>query len=293
MPNIFPALLLAIGAAAAGQAQPVAAPEDETIVVQGVRDQRKEIGRFVDALTDAPVAGQLSRFDWAVCPAAVGLGNAQTAALTRRLTQVARAAAIPVARPGCAPNVLLIVALDKADFIAGLRRKHPAYFKGIDAADVKRMIDDPSPAAAWHVEGTLDADGAEVKRDGITGQQIVERTDVPSRLSTMTRPHFISSVVVVELDALAGMTVTQVADYAAMRAFARTDPSRLARTNAPTILASLDAPMDSPVPLSLTEWDLAFLKSLYSSRPNRRAGLQREEMKGYVRRTMDARKPGE
>ena len=76
----------------------------------------------------------------------------------------------------------------------------------------------------------------------------------------MSRPHFIAAVVVVELDALGGLTVTQLADYAAMRAFARTDPRRLKGTGAPTILSAIEAPMNSPVPLTLTEWDLAFLQ---------------------------------
>ena len=99
---------------------------------------------------------------------------------------------------------------------------------------------------------------------------------------------------VVELDSLAGLTVTQIADYAAMRSFARTDPSRLQRSNAATILAALEAPMNSQVPLSLTEWDLAFLKSLYASESNRRAARQRYEMKQIVRQTLqDERKKGE
>ena len=79
-----------------------------------------------------------------------------------------------------------------------------------------------------------------------------------------------------------------------MRTFARTNPGRMGKTAAPTILAALEAPMNSPVPLTLTEWDLAFLKSLYASDVNRRASSQREEMKQIVRRTLqDERKDRE
>lgn len=290
MPKLLLSFLLAIGAIVPGHAQQVQAPKEnpssDTIVVQGIRDPRKEIGRFVDALTDASIVGQLSRFDWAVCPAAVGLGDARSAAIAQRMLQVAKAAAIPVAKPGCKPNVLLIVTRDKSELIGELQRKYPAYFKGVNSTEVRRMMGDPSPAAAWHVEGRLDADGIEVQRDLTTGQTIVERNDGPSRLSTASRPHFIASVVVVELDSLAGLTETQLADYSAMRAFARTDPRRLGKSNAPTILSALEAPMDSPVPLTLTEWDLAFLKSLYASDANRMASGQRHEMKQIVRRTL-------
>ena len=297
MSKLLLTILLAAGAIVPGhaqQAQPPQADPSETIVVEGMRDPRKEIGRFVDALTDAPLSGQLSRFDWAVCPAAVGLGEAQDAAIARRMLQVAKAAAIPAARSGCKPNVLLIVTSDKSELIGELHRKYPAYFEGVSTGDIKRMIADRSPAAAWHVEGRLDADGAEVKRDQVTGQQVVERTDTASRLTTASRPHFIASILVVDLDSLAGLTTTQLADYAAMRAFARTDPRRLGKSEAPTILAAIDAPMNSAVPLTLTEWDLAFLKSLYASGTNRRASLQRDEMKQIVRRSLrDERKAGE
>ncbi|MGH6706937.1 MAG: hypothetical protein ACREB1_09040, partial [Sphingomicrobium sp.] len=251
MRKLLLSFLLAAGAIAPGHAQQAQLPGDDQpsapIVVQGVRDQIKEIGRFIDALTDAPAFGQLSRFDWAVCPASIGLGDPKNAVIVQRMTQVARAAVIPVAKPGCRPNVLLIVTRDKGALIDELGRKYPAYFEGVSNAAIKQMKRDPSPAAAWHVQGLLDADGVEAQRDLLTGQRIIERTDISSRLSTMSRPHFIAAVVVVELDALGGLTVTQLADYAAMRAFARTDPRRLKGTGAPTILSAIVAPMNSPV----------------------------------------------
>ena len=307
MSKLLLTFLLAAGAIAPCQAQQVQAqqarapqvqvlgqdPLSDAILVQGIREPRKEIGRFVDALTDAPFLGQLSRFDWAVCPAAVGLVEAQNAKIARRLREVAKAAAIPVARPGCKPNVLLIVTGDKRGLIGQLRRKYPAYFEGVSFSEIERMMRDSSPVAAWHVEGRLDADGIAVKRDVITGQEIIERTDAPSRLSTASRPHFIASIVVVDTHSLAGLTATQLADYAAMRAFARTDPRRLGTSIAPTILSVIEAPMNSSVPPTLTEWDLAFLKSLYASDPNVRASRQRGEMKQIVRRTVQGERKGD
>jgi hypothetical protein len=290
MSKLILSFLVAAGAIAPAQAQvaqvPDSDPPSDAIVVQGVRDQSKEIGRFVDSLTEARNQGQLSRFGWAVCPSAIGLGDAQNLAIAKRMLQIASAAAIPTAKPGCRPNVLLIVVPDKGDLIDQLQRKYPAYFEGVERAEVKRMKRDPSPAAAWHVEGRVDADGVEVDRDRITDQYIVERTDSASRLSTASRPQFIASIVVVERRSLAGLTLNQLADYAAMRGFANTDPRRLAKSGAPTILAALEAPMDSQVPLSLTQWDLAFLKSLYASNADRTASRQRGEMKQIVRQTL-------
>lgn len=296
MSKLLFSLLLAASAAVPALAQEASAPDDDStqaIVVQGIRDQKKEVGRFVDALTEAPIQGQLSRFDWAVCPAAVGLGDAQNAAIAERMRRVAKAAAIPLAQPGCRPNALLIATTDKRELIDQLRQKYPAYFTGVTRSEIQELKRDPSPAAAWHVEGLLDADGVEVPRDVVTGQHVIERTDAPSRIKTMSRPHFVASILVVELKALPGLTVNQIADYAAMRIFAHTDPRRLRKTEAPSILGAIDAPMNSAVPLTLTEWDLAFLKSLYTSDPNRRASSQRQEMKQIVRRDLQRQREKE
>jgi len=94
-------------------------------------------------------------------------------------------------------------------------------------------------------------------------------------------------VVVVDIDALGGLTVTQLADYAAMRAFARTDPERLEKSSVRSILTVLDTPIGGLAPVTLTEWDLAFLKALYGSAANRIAFQQRNEMKHLVAGELD------
>jgi hypothetical protein len=66
---------------------------------------------------------------------------------------------------------------------------------------------------------------------------------------------FRKSVLVIQSDALAGLTPTQLADYAAMRSLIRTDPKKLRASSPGTILNILDAPMGASVPITLTEWD--------------------------------------
>jgi len=277
---VLESFLVAAAAAAPAMAQQALEPDPsgKDIVVQGNRNTRSDIDNFVSALTDVRVFGQVSRFDWAVCPKVFGLDDRQDTAVEERLRDVAGAAGIDVAKPGCKPNVLVVVTKDVPSLIEGLKRDHPGYFKDVPVEEKRKLKRHGEAAAAWHIEGRLDADGVEVPRDRITGQYVVERTDVPSRISTTTRPHFTSAVVAVDIDSLDGLTVTQLADYAAMRAFARTDPTRLEKSAAPTILTILDAPMGSEVPITLTEWDFAYLKALYSSTENRFAGQQRHEM---------------
>ena len=283
--------MMTVALALAAQADAAPPPADagpSEIIVEGERsvDRDRQIKEFVGALTEAPFTGQLSRFDWAVCPAAVGLDPARNAAIVARMRKVAEAAGIKRADPGCRPNALVIVTSDKAELIEKLGKAYPAYFSGIDAGERRRLARQPGPAAAWQVEGLLDRYGRAVPQDMLGGYSVIEDTDMPSRIKPATRPHFAASVVVVEIGALAGLSVTQLADYAAMRTFARTDPSRLEGSGAPTILTVLEAPMNSAVPLTLTEWDLGFLKALYASEPNRYASQQRNDIRKRLGRDL-------
>jgi hypothetical protein len=124
--------------------------------------------------------------------------------------------------------------------------------------------------------------------DSGTGNYYVVNGSISaSRLTPASRPHFVASLVVIQMDALAGLTTTQLADYAAMRVFARTEPLRLVRASAPTILNILDAPMNSPVPQSLTDWDLGFLRALYGSAENHYASQQRHEIRRMMGRELE------
>ncbi len=289
--------LFAALAAAGSFAAPAQIPvqdrfDDSEIVVEGVRERQQQIRRFVDALTEAPVRGQIGRFDWAVCPAAAGLPEAQNQAVVERLRQVAEAAGIPLARTGCRANAIVIVTPDKPATLRWLRREHPAYFRN-GLGERIRIADQDAPATAWQVEGRLTQDGEAVgvhngAGDSSTGNYyVVESTRASSRITAASRPHFMASLVVIQLDALRGLTTTQLADYAAMRVFARTQPSRLERSSAPTILNVIDAPMNSEVPLTLTQWDLGFLRALYGSAENHYATQQRHEMRRLLRRELD------
>ena len=72
-----------------------------------------------------------------------------------------------------------------------------------------------------------------------------------------------------------------------MRALIHTDPKQLQAAASDTILGVLDAPLGSVVPLTLTAWDLSFLKALYASNKNSYAEYQRSEMQALMRRELD------
>ena len=247
---------------------PPPAPESP-IVVQGIHDRDKKLSRFIKELTPAPVHGQIARFDVPVCPAVAGVSDEQESYIEARFAR------------------------NKNDLLKQLEDHRPEYFPASWSSwHIHELEHDPYPVVAWQFEGQFWADGRPIAggttASGISDILQLQRTIEPlTRLRPSARHAFVTSIVIVQHDALAGLTTTQLADYAAMRAFVRTDPKQLHAAASDTILGVLDAPMGSAVPLTLTSWDLSFLKAFYASNKNSFAEYQRSEMQALMRRELD------
>lgn len=286
-------LCAAMAAANAAVAQPASAPDDQSpIVVTANRNAKQDMQEFVRALTPVLPGGQLSRFEQAVCPVALGLPQVQRDAVAGRMRRVAREAGISVGGAKCVANVVVLVTRDKKALLQLLQRRHAHYFGDMSNSQIRKLIRQPGPAAAWHLQGApVSARGVELFHDPALDMYVNRTTEAASRMTAAARPQFEGAVVVIERGSLAGLTVTQLADYAAMRAFARTDPTRLGQSATPTILRVLEAPMGSQVPRSLTASDLAFLRGFYSAPRNLHTGAQRSAIRKSMTEETERREP--
>lgn len=291
--SLSPLLRGALAVAAFSLAPLAAAQEqpESQIVVTGKRNIEQEVADFVAALGPSRSQESLARFETEVCPAAAGLLPSQKAALVDRLRRVAQAADIPVAKPGCRANVVVLVTRDKRALIQKLVNRHPQYLGDLTGPQIRRLIATPGPAAAWHTKGPpRTSDGVDLSQDSFEGKAggfYVNRTTSRAGRATLpVRPQFGTAIVVIESDALVGLTTTQVADYAAMRAYLRVDPQALAESPTSTILKVLEAPMNSEVPLTLTRWDLGTLRAYYGSPVNLRGGAQRANIRRSLSETL-------
>lgn len=292
MPAFRSAALLAAALASASPAlaqdPPQRAPQADVVVTgTPARDREEEIRDFVRALTPAPMTGQLGRFETRICPVAMGLTGPMRTAVENRMRRVAAAVGLPVGGDGCRPSVLLMITRDKRALIEALAARYPHYFGDAPESNPRRLARAPGPAAAWHATAMIDADGRAVSMEGEVN---VNQTNRPgTRIAQATRPTFIAAAVVIEQGALPGLTVNQLADYAMMRALARTDPRQLTAASPRTILSVLEAAPDAEVPTTLTRWDLGFLRGLYASTANLRATQQRGEIQRSVAAELDGR----
>ena len=289
MPGFFRFCLAAAALACSGAAaaqDPVQDRDQADIVVTGTPEEvDRQIRDFVGSLTPSPPRGQLSRFEMSVCPGTAGLPGDQREKVLARMRLVAKAAGMRVSGPGCQTNVLLMVVNDKRTFMERLAREHPAYVATLSSSELRRLAQGPGPAAAWHIDGEpITADGAYMMAGGDPGAayHVNRTTRKGSLITAAARPQLHAAAVVVEQKALEGLTTIQLADYAAMRAYGRADPARLPETSPPTILKVLEAPMGSEVPLTMTAWDLSFLKGLYAATDNLYAASQRSEIRRRI-----------
>lgn len=282
MSAFSPAVLLAAALAAAGpalaqEAPPAAPGSDVTVTGTPQREREREIRDFVAALTPVPATGQISRFEDALCPAVNGVTPAARTRILHRMRQVAAAIGLRVGAANCRPNMLLMLTRDKQALIREIARRYPHSF-GVDRGSRPRDVAaQPGPAASWYATALVNADGREL---GMFNGVFVNWAGGArqTRISSGARPTFIASAVIVEEGALNGLTTTQLADYALMRAIARVDPNRLPAPATRSILNMFDVPMGSAVPVTITRWDLGFLRGLYAGTANLRAAQQRGEI---------------
>ena len=282
----FVLLVSLITAAPDTAAAPPTQPADD-IIVEGVRKQRQRVHQFVKSLDDVRLSGQIGKFHEPVCTAVLGLPAEQNRRIAERMTRVAASAGIRTGAAGCAPNVFLIAAEGKGETIGAIYKIYPNYFRDMSSRDVRRLAADQSPSVAWQIKGLISADGTDLKRTPMGGPVYNEGTSSGSRIRAGTMPQFVASMVVVERSSLTGLTTTQVADFAAMRAFARTDPQRAAGAGAPTILTILDQGEDQPLPITLTHWDFSYLKSLYATSNDYYATFQRGHIEHVMRKELE------
>ncbi|MBJ7439532.1 MAG: hypothetical protein JHD35_10970 [Sphingopyxis sp.] len=266
-------------------AAPAAAQTDAPIVVIGQRDIEQQIESFVGALTPASPRGQIARFETTACPGAFGMADAQRTAVQDRIRAVAKGVGLDVAAPDCKPNLVVIVTADKAAFLKALGKDHGYMFGDRTPTQVRKILAEPGPSTAWQIQTMVNADGRVIVNEG--DMPVNRTTRNPSRITAAARPAFMAAIVVVESKALDGLTTTQLADYAAMRALARIEPARIDTAAPATILRILDASPESEVPVTLTQWDFSFLKGLYSSPNNLYAPSQRTEIGRVIEQELD------
>ena len=294
---IIPLLLAAVPQASAHQ------PAGDTIIVRGTRldpDQARQLA--VDFVRRTGVANgqqQVARWVVPVCIKVIGLRPAHAAHVERVMRGIAREANIKAAGPKCDPNITVSFADDAGKVVRQIDSRRPHQLRELSFAAKERLLTGDAPVRWWYATSEFDRDGVAannisapwITMGGQNGNSALPAVDEVmttqqynsgSNVRTPTVRALYGATVVVDAMRAADTPIDAVAAYAAMVAFAEMDSA------APPADSILGLFQPESRETSLTDWDLAFLKSLYRMPLDRRSRIQRGHL---VEALLDERLP--
>ena len=224
------------------------------------------------------VDGQLARFKEPVCPLVTGFQSQYEALVAKRIRAVAEEVGAGAGEEGCVTNLYVVVVDDGRGFVAELHRQHPEALAGLSKQELATLTNDEGAARSWTATAQINSLGATVGRPPPTagggavkygfggssmyfGDVNVMRVYESSNIDPSVQQAIVSAWIVLETGATIGKSLTQLADYAALRGLAMVRPAELDGSE-DTILALFE-PESEASPAKLTEFDRAYLKSLY------------------------------
>jgi hypothetical protein len=210
----------------------------------------------------------LAQFQEPVCPGIVGMPANVAEVMNARIRSNAEVVGIPVAREGkCEPNIMVFFVADGQKTIRELQNRRSDLFRSISTRDLTKLAGQPGPVHAWVNTITRSRHGDELRGDEseLGNPPTLYVANSHSHMWLASRIDIASSVVMLDMKAVYGMSAVQLADYATMRTFAQTRPPT-GDTKVGTILSLFDE--GSGKPMEMTDFDIAYLRAIYHSASN-------------------------
>ncbi len=286
---------------AARQTPPPVDPDEvsiEGIIVDG-RPLDEAVRDYVGAVA-APAPGRgLAQWRSRICLGVANLPADHAQAMIDRVSDIATELGVPIGEPGCQANALVIFTDDGAGLARALIEEDRRTFRmgaggfELGSSALERFRDSTAPVRWWQVSVPVDSEtGQRAVRlpgdtDPSTGEPTAPQINVfaASRLTSQIRDDLNRTIVIVDVDDITGISFEQLSDYVAMVTLAQVDPQG-STTGFTSILGVFE---DPTVTASLSDWDWAYLRALYSSRSMRRnPGALTNDVAGFMVRDRQA-----
>lgn len=291
--------LVAVMASRAASAQapsdPIPPAEGGDIVVTLDREATDRLSREL-RLISTQHEGQLTRFQMAVCPSVHGLPEDRAEQVAARITALAAAAGLPIAKAGCKPNLMVVVAADGQGFIEKLKHERPEAFAMMTVAAYRSLRTGRGPAWSWQSVEPRRADGAPVQHISEFGSPGQPPRRLPkgayqvpgaqlSRLSEPVRFDVGTAWVVIDQANAVGLTPRQIGDFAGMVALTGARTTSTHPPPRPSILRLFsDRAGQEFAEEGATAFDLGFLRARYSGSAAQAADWEFRRMAGMLMR---------
>lgn len=283
---ILTALVLA-GALALYPQQTTPSPPTEVddVVVTGRRlDQ--QIQSFLDDVSVPDRNLRVARFQRNICVGAVNMRAETAQYIVDRVSEIGLDIGLDAGEPGCSSNILIIASNDGAAFAKKMVDARPRIFQpgGLgmvrSRAALSRFQSTDAGIRWWHVAIPVDNHtGSRAVR--LPSEDAPITTGANSLLRTEIRNDINRVIVIVDFTKLQGMNARQIADYAAMVAFSQVDLD--ADFSGYDSILSL---MSDRQFAGITDWDMAYLRALYSAELNQ---VSKNRQLGEIAQLMEMR----
>jgi len=259
--TILAALLLA-GSAGTGAAQSTPPAEtDPDIVIRGQQEQA--LRAFIASVAEAGRSGQLGRWDREICPAIIGIDQAQADFMARRIAELAASLELRTRASNCQTTMLIVVTHDATGLARHFARTYPITLRTDGRAKLNLFAATSRPVRWLSV---TDLGGGVLPN---------------SRITMATHPEFQAMIVIVDAAQIGGYSLGELSDYVAMVALA--NPRVTATREQQSILSMFDRARPADGPFALTRDDRSFLAGLYRSNPHLSARSQRASIERHMR----------
>jgi hypothetical protein len=259
----------------------------DTIEVIGERPlSHDEISSDIYELAQSNRFGApIPRFHDPLCLHVSGLGQQLEAEVAELIRDNARDATMEVAAPGCSVNALVILVDNPERLVERMRETRPELFDPRSKSEIRAATHRNDPVIAWNIMTVRNRDGRSLTQAsalpggiGATAGQAffdnpasnIPMTDTwtPSRYTINYSYARAISVVIFDVRRLEGVHLNQLADYATMYLIGSPrrllEHEKLAGTSIMTLFEA--GPLNAPI--GLTRLDRAYLRGLYSLKPN-------------------------
>ena len=261
---------IGVGSSRTAPAPATTVPE-VTVTAPSERAEEK----FIDEIGQTAGDGQLATWQDQLCPEVIGLNKTETSYYESRIVKLSRLVRDAPMYNHCSYNTYVYFTAHPYDFALILFKRSPSLFDYIPP----QSSDYDAPVSWRYGLEVAPADGvgeAVSLRNGQPFLTVLHARD--SRILLNAVYHINMSIIIVDTTKVRSIKNSSLSDYIATVALSQIS-SHVDVENAASILTLfIDRDAGRPLRPGVTSWDLAYLRSLYSTRSDVSANTQRLEM---------------
>lgn len=256
--------------------------DENTITVTGTLDRHGSVEQqakhFINNIASVADSGQYARWKDTVCVKVIGIADAYGGLVQSKIYEVAMRVGAISGKNGCQPNVLVTFTDDAKSLIAVIEKKNPNSFRQTSQKELD-ILRSKEPAVRWWY-AILD-EGADGHQVNFESAALINNTSIPrpsngryldsyysSLIGTKIRSNIQGAWIIVDVNRATGYTLKALSSYISLIVLAQIKMTPNLGFSQSIVSLFSKSPGDATSPSDITDWDLAYLSSLYKLAPN-------------------------